>query len=72
MKISPGDSEALAGQAMEDFNKKWQSTAGEWNDAAREQFEKEYVEEMRRSIKAAQRGMRNICDLLRQAMKECS
>jgi hypothetical protein len=65
------DSEALLAKAMEDLNLHWQSSAGAWNDKARKDFEKQYLEELRMTVKRAQQAMRNINTLLRQVARDC-
>jgi hypothetical protein len=67
-----GDSEATLAKAMDDLDQHWMSSAGGWNDKARVEFEKEYLEELRASCKRAQHAMRNVNQLLRQVVRECS
>ena len=72
MSIRLSDSEGVMAHALDELDKHWQHTAAGWHDSAREDFEKEYIDEMRRSLKAAQRGAKNVNDLLRQVIRECS
>jgi hypothetical protein len=72
MSIRLSDSETLLMKALDDLDKKWHSTAGGWNDKARDGFNKEHLEPLRHSVMNAQRGMRNVTELLRKVVKDCS
>jgi len=67
-----GDNEGLLASAIDQLNKSWDGTSMAWQDKARTDFEKEHLEELRHSVKIAQMGMRNINELLRQVIRECS
>jgi hypothetical protein len=72
MACGMADNEGLLASAVDQLNKHWDSAGMSWHDKAREDFEQEHLEEMRRAVKVAQMGMRNIHELLRQVIRECS
>jgi hypothetical protein len=72
MPMGVGDNEGQLANAIDQLNKRWDATGSSWRDKARDDFEQEYIEEIRRVTKVAQSGMRNINDLLRQVIRECS
>ena len=72
MGISLSDSDTTLGRALDDLGKRWQATGDAWQDSAREDFEKEYLEELRMSVKKAQQAMRTITGLLHEVIRECS
>jgi len=72
MSVSLSDSETTLGRALDDLGKKWQGTADAWRDRARDDFEKEYLEELTMSVKKAQQAMRTINLLLHEVIRECS
>jgi len=72
MGLGSSDNEGLLASAIDQLNQRWDAAGMAWQDKAREDFEKEHIEEMRRAVKVAQQGMRNISELLRQVVKECS
>ena len=72
MAISLSDSDTTLGRAVDDLNKRWQATSDAWQDRAREDFEKEHLEEMIMSVKKAQQAMRTIAGLLHEVIRECS
>src|SRR5208283_2761286 len=51
MGVSVGDSASTLGRAMDDLLKRWEATAGPWQDKARDDFEKEYITELAVSVK---------------------
>jgi hypothetical protein len=66
------DSESLLKKAKADLEKHWMFAGAAWNDKARENFEKEHLEELHLAVTNAQHGMRNIDQLLRKVMRDCS
>jgi predicted acylesterase/phospholipase RssA len=72
MLIALGDNEAILIQATRQLDEKWQNTASAWRDKARDDFDRKHLEELLAGAKAAQRAMRAVGDLLRQAVAECS
>lgn len=72
MAMGLGDNEGLVTRAVRDMDQRWESTAGSWRDKAREEFEQEYLEELRMAAKAAQRAMKALDELLRHVIQECS
>ena len=72
MAMSLSDSEALLKKAIGDLDKYWLATAAHWNDAAREGFEKEHLDDMRMSAVNASRAMRDIDQLLRDVIRQCT
>jgi hypothetical protein len=72
MPMGIGDNEGQLANAIQQLNQRWDASSMSWRDKARDDFEKEHLEEMRRSVKAAQSAMRNVTELLRQVIRECS
>lgn len=64
--------EAMLAQALDELEKKWRITADGWRDQAREQFDVEHLEEMRRAVRTARSAVRNVDELIAQVVKECS
>ena len=71
MPSEANGSEALLIHAIERLNRSWMQTAAGWNDKARMEFEKQYVDEFRLAAKRSAQAMRNIGALLSQIRKEC-
>jgi hypothetical protein len=72
MAIGVGDNEAILAQATRDLQEKWQNTSATWRDKAHEDFDRKYLEEMIAAAKAAQHAMKNVNDVLRQAISDCA
>ena len=72
MGLHFSDCETTLAKSIDDLQQRWLIAASGWNDKAREDFDKEYMQELRDAVKRAQQGMRNINVLLRQVAKECS
>ena len=72
MAIGIGDNEAILTQAVRDLHGKWEGTGWEWRDKARDDFERRYLEELEALGKAAQRAMKAVDQLLREAIHDCS
>ena len=72
MAMSLSDAESLLKKSLSDLDKHWLATAAHWNDKARENFEKEHLDELRTAGENACRAMREIDMLLRQVIKQCS
>jgi hypothetical protein len=71
MAIGASDNEGVLARAMREMNEKWESTASVWRDKAREEFDKEYIEEFTAASKAALHAMRGVEELLRQVDRDC-
>ena len=71
MPTESSDPEGLLALALEQLSRQWLRTASGWNDKARAEFEKEYVDEFRMAVKRSGHAMRNVTALLRQIRKEC-
>ncbi|HYF48386.1 MAG TPA: hypothetical protein VEJ63_03220 [Planctomycetota bacterium] len=72
MPTESSDPESLLAQALEHLSRQWMRTAAGWSDQARQDFEREYVEEFRMGVKRSTHAMRNVTALLKQIRKECS
>jgi hypothetical protein len=72
MPMHLSGSETILAKAMEDMEKNFAATSSVWRDHARDEFEKIHLDEMRESVRNARYAMRNIEELLRQVVKECS
>jgi uncharacterized protein YukE len=70
--IRLSDSEAILSKALEDLGHSWTKTASGWRDKAREDFQKEYLDEFDRAGRAAKQSMRGISELLKKAVRDCS
>lgn len=71
MAYSLSDSEMVLKKALMDLERAWMNAGAHWHDRAREDFDKEHLEELRMAVENARRGMRNVDQLLRQVMHEC-
>jgi len=67
-----GANDAVLAGALKDLNTRWELTAASWKDAAREKFEKEYLEDLRMAVCSASNAMAQIELLLNQVRRECS
>ena len=72
MAYSLSDAESILNKAVTDLDKEWSGTAAKWQDKAREDFEKEHLEDLHRAAASAQQAMKRIDQLLRQVIRECS
>ena len=59
-------------QALEEILRRWSNTASEWRDDARREFQKEYIDELDPSVRAAGIAMKSLYALLRKVREECS
>ena len=71
MAYSLSDSQSLLKKAVKDIEAQWAHAGSAWNDKAREEFEKQYLEELRVAALNAGHGMNNIDQLLRRVLNEC-
>ena len=72
MAIHLSGAESILAKALEDFERRFEGTHSAWRDKARNDFEAEHIQPLRDSIRKAQHTMRNVEELLRQVVKECS
>ena len=72
MGYSLSDSETLLKKAIIDLDRAWLTAGSSWKDKAREDFDAEHLEQLRQAVENERRGMRNIDQLLRQVIRECS
>ena len=72
MSLHLSGAETILSKAVDDMDKRFASTSTAWRDKARNDFEAEHLDELKESIKKAQHSMRNIEELLRRVVKECS
>ena len=70
--ITQSNAEAILARALSDMLKSWDQTAWVWRDRAREDFQKQYIEELKPPIKAAIKTMSAVSELLRKTIRECS
>ena len=66
------DTEMMLGRAADELEQHWQNTAGSWRDKARDDFEHDHLEDLGIAVKRAQQAMKNINQLLREVIRECS
>ncbi len=64
--------ESMLAKALEDLEKKWAITADGWRDQAREEFDLQYLEQMRHAVRTARSAIRNVDELMAQVVRECS
>lgn len=50
---------------------RWERTATDWDDAARAQFQKEFIEPLRQKVHAALSGMARLGEAVGQTRQEC-
>ncbi len=64
--------EAILNNIIRDLQRSWDMTSFYWNDRAREDFEKAYLDELLRDLKRAADAIGRINRLLYKAIRECS
>jgi hypothetical protein len=64
--------ESMLTTVLNDLLRDWDIAKSDWRDRAREQFEKEFIEEFVRAGRASVRGMQELTLLLRRVVRECS
>jgi hypothetical protein len=62
---------AILSKAMRDLVTRWEQTQMAWRDQARSDFEAEYIEELKPTVKAALDAMGSISEFLDRARREC-
>jgi hypothetical protein len=62
---------AILSKAMRDLLMAWEQTQIGWRDQARTDFEKNYIDELRSSVKAALDAMTAIGEFLGKARYDC-
>ena len=65
-------STGIVASAMRDMMTAWEKTQSGWSDQARADFQKDYLDELRNSVKSALMAMEEIDELLNRARQECS
>jgi len=65
-------SDATLHQALDEILRNWDETQLGWRDQARQEFEKDYFDELRPAVRTACSAMKDIYALLRQIQRECS
>ncbi len=71
MSASLSDSQSLLKKALKDLDSRWMHTASEWNDKAREEFDKQHLEPLRIAVMNAGHSMNNIDMVLRKVISDC-
>jgi hypothetical protein len=71
MAYSLSDAESILSKAVSDLDKEWLGTATKWQDKAREDFNKEHLEDLHMAADNARQAMKRIDHLLRQVMRDC-
>ena len=64
--------EQLLTEAMNDLENDWKIARMNWRDTARENFEKDFLEEIRPELRTAASACLELTHLLRRAVRECS
>lgn len=71
MGVGLSDSESLLKKATKDLQAQWARAGTAWNDKAREEFDKDHLEELRVAVANAGRGMTTIDQVLRRVINDC-
>ncbi len=72
MAYSLSDSQSLLKKAAKDLEGQWAHAGNAWNDKAREEFNKDHLEDMRIAVANAGHAMSNIDQILRKIINECN
>lgn len=70
--IGLGQNEALLLDAIKKMQQAWERAGAEWHDAARMDFEKEYIRSLDPALRGAVQGLTETRRVLEQAIRECS
>ncbi len=62
---------AILGAAMKDLREHWERSSMSWRDRARAEFEKNFIDQLVPSVRAASNAVQQIEELLRQVQREC-
>ncbi len=71
MSTAEGNGAVLLG-ALKDLNTSWERTAAVWKDAARERFERDYLQDLAEAVRTASNAISQIEVILRQMRSECA
>lgn len=66
-----GGNDAVLGQGLKDLLTHWERAGSSWKDAARRDFDKDYIQELAYACRSACSAIQQIEELLRQVRKEC-
>lgn len=66
-----GANGAILGAAMKDLRERWERSSMSWRDRARTEFEKDFIEQLVPTVRAASNAVQQIEELLRQVYREC-
>jgi len=69
-RISQSETMLLGG--LDDLKRDWQIARFDWRDQAREQFEEDYIRELRSAAVAAVRSMTELTLLMKRVVRECT
>ncbi len=67
-----GGNDAILLGALKEFHACWERNAAAWKDKAREEFWRDYVQDVVEAVRSASNAISQIEVLLRQVHKECS
>jgi hypothetical protein len=57
--------------ALKQFRARWDRVKDVWDDDARRQFEKDFIEGLEPRVVAAAKGLDHVAELLAQVKREC-
>lgn len=63
---------AILMKALNDLLEGWEQTAPHWRDAARERFEKDFINELAPAVRTTFGAIQEIENQVRRIRKECS
>ena len=64
--------EAVLAEAAKKMWAEWELSGALWDDKARADFEKDYLEELRPAVQGALQSLGQVRRLMEQAIRECS
>ncbi len=67
-----GSNDAILAGALKDLRKHWEESGWSWRDAARDRFDKEFLQDLTAAVLSASNAVGQIEALLRQVRKECA
>jgi hypothetical protein len=69
--MSVAVAKANLADALKQLRIKWAKVQQQWDDDARREFEKDYLEGLEPRVVAAIKGMEHVTELMAQVMREC-
>lgn len=57
--------------AYKELNQRWNRLDAIWRDAAHDEFERQYLAQLRRRVMAASTAMDHMAEVIRKARRDC-